>query len=99
MTTPPIRITAHIRRLSAETDSTLYVRFSFAEIQPSGLTHDLPIRVTLDSRVTIVGVLKLTADNPWLSPGPDNSNADVSATIVRAGLKLGEDVPAIIEPV
>lgn len=80
-------LTAHIRRLSADTDYKLYVRFSMAEIAAAGLVNGQPIAVMLDGRTTVFGVLKLTANNPWLSPGEDGSNAEISTELRRAGLK------------
>ena len=93
---PPKQLTAHIRRLSANSDYKLYVRFSMADVANAGLEHDRRVRVTLDGRTTVPGVLKLTADNPWLSPGDDSSNEAISAQLVRAGFKLGEDVSALV---
>jgi hypothetical protein len=89
-------LTAHIRRLSAESDSKLYVRFSMADVAAAGIEHDRRVEVTLDRRITVVGVLKLTAGNPWLSPGEAGSNAEISDQLVRAGFRLGEDTPATI---
>ena len=93
----PVTLVAHIRRLAAHSDALLYVRFSMSEVEPTGLSDGQRIQVTLDKRVTVTGILKLTANNPWLAPDADATNADISAQLTRAGLKLGEDVQALID--
>jgi hypothetical protein len=93
----PKALVAHVRRLAAHSDALLYIRFSISEIEQTGFNDGQRIRVSLDQRITVCGILKLTANNPWLAPDAAASNADISAQLTRAGFKLGEDVPALVD--
>jgi len=92
----PNECIVYVRRLAANNDADLYIRFAREDVERLNLSDRQPVRVGLGGGIVIDGSIRTTSSSPWLSPASGSSNADISALIAAAGLKHGDDRPAII---